>query len=216
MLILFVLWALLLPAVATAYGRNASVKGYSEKAKFMGLCTSVTKAPTSNTAIAASLINMTGSEAAGWTNGKVVYIRKLTGSVTGLVEARAYFIVGAVTNGFELAEEEGGAAIKVAGHTLETGSTEFDLITEVSGGSYVRIATSWGAAAEGIISDTAKQKFKVPAATTVSYAIHHEKSSAGTNKEIPGVMKATTPETFGAEGEYEATEDKFEAPYSLA
>lgn len=90
-------------------------------------------APTSNTAEGASLVNQTGSLAAGFVNGAKVKIEKITGAVTGLVAGTTYFVVGAVTNGYELSATEGGAAIKVGGHALEVASTGVFLNNETLG-----------------------------------------------------------------------------------
>jgi hypothetical protein len=192
----------------TAYGKNAGLTGATGVMKFIGAFTSVVKPPTSGTAIAASLINMTGSKAAGWTNGKAVSIRKLTGSVTGLVAERTYFIVGEVTNGFELALEEGGTGVKVAGHELEAASSEFALLTEVTGGSYKRIKTTWGAAAGGSITDTAAEVLTIPAATTVTDIGFWEAESTG---KLTSAVKAEAPEVFAKEGEYKISGDTLEA-----
>lgn len=201
----------------TAYGRNAALKGVTEKMKQIGLFGFTTGsepkyAVTSGTAIGASLLNMTGSKAKGFTNGKIVMIRKLTASVTGLVAERPYYVVGEVTNGFELAEEEGGAAIKVAGAEL-TATTEIFLCEEIS---VARKATTFGTPKEGEVSDTAAEEIKVPAGKTVTDAFWHEKESAGTNKEILDVQKLAEAEPYGSEGVYKVTSDKLEAPYSTA
>lgn len=197
---------------ATSYGKNAAVNGWTALAKFLGAFTSVTKPPTSETAIGASLINMTGAKAAGWTNNKQVFVRKLTGAVTGLLkEGRTLYIVGEVTNGFELAYEEGGTGIKVAGHALEAASTELDLLTEVTGGTYARQSATWGTSKNGEAEDTAKEKIPIPASTTVTHIGWFEKVTVGTGKEgLQAAVKLVVPESFGSEGVFEATSDKFE------
>ena len=72
------------------------------------------KAPTSETAEGASLINMTGSLAAGYTNGRRVHFTAVN-STTGLNNTAGlyYYIVGAVTNGFEVSPTFGGAGHKM-------------------------------------------------------------------------------------------------------
>src|ERR1700684_1751643 len=129
LLVFFAVWLSLGFSSLTGYGKNAALEGVTAKALWLGGFSAVGKAPTSNTAVAASLINMTGSKAAGWTNGKLVVCRSITGGVTNILAKETFYIVGEVTNGFELALEESGTAIKVAGHELETGSTEFALLT---------------------------------------------------------------------------------------
>jgi hypothetical protein len=200
----------------TAYGKNQALLGATAKMAFVGLFSSSKFAATSGTSIGASLINMTGAKAKGFTNGKIVMIRVLTASVTGLVAERPYYVVGEVTNGFELALQEGGTAVKVAGAELTTAS-EFAVLTEISGGSYARVATTWGAASNGEISDTAAEVIKVPAATTVTDAGWWEKLATGTGATgIQAVAKLTEPESFGAEGEYKVSSDKLEAAPTLA
>lgn len=205
----------------TGHGRKEALAGVTAKSGFLGIFGFSTAggepkfAVTSNTAVGATLLNMTGAAAKGFTNGKIVVIRKLTASVTGLVAERAYYVVGSVTNGFELANEEGGAAIKV-GTAEVTATTEIFLCSELTGGSYARVATTWGTPADDVVSDTAAEKVKVPAGFTVTDAFYHSKSSAGTNKEVMATGKLTEPEPYGSEGTYEVSSDKLEAPTTLA
>jgi hypothetical protein len=81
-------------------------------------------APTANTAIGSGVINLTGALNAGWVNNFRVSFNSITGGVTGLATGVSYFVVGAATNSFELSLTEGGPAVLVAGHELETGSTK--------------------------------------------------------------------------------------------
>jgi hypothetical protein len=200
----------------TVYGVNEAITGAIAKMKFVGLFGFTTSggepkfAATSGTAIGATLINMTGAKAKGFTNGKIVMIRKLTASVTGLVAERPYYIVGEVTNGFELALKEGGTAVKVAGAELTT-TSEFIVLTELTGGSYTRVAATWGAVAEGEVADTAAEVIKVPAGFTVTDAGWWEKITAGSGATgVYAVVKLEVPEPYGAEGEYKVTADKLE------
>jgi hypothetical protein len=193
----------------TAPGKDAALEGAIAKMKFVNLFSSVTKSPTSGTAIAASLINMTGAKAAGWTNGKMVYLETLGGAVTNLTAKRTYFIVGEVAEGFEIAEEEGGAGIKMAGAELTVG-TKFNLLTELSGGGTKREATAWNAVTKGEVTESATPKIKVPAGKTVTHAGWFEKEAEGTGKCF-AVEKLTEPETYGGAGEYTLSSDKLEA-----
>jgi hypothetical protein len=88
-------------------------------------------APTANTVITGTVINLTGAKAKGFVNGKIVSFTKLTAGVTGLVANKQYFVVGEATNGFEVSATEGGAAIAVAGHELETATTEVAQINAI-------------------------------------------------------------------------------------
>ncbi len=88
------------------------------------------KAPTANTVIGSATINMTGSEASGYVNGRIAYTTTLTTGVTGLAKKTRYVIVEAAANSFALAATPGGAAIKVAGHELEKGSTTIEVLPD--------------------------------------------------------------------------------------
>jgi hypothetical protein len=197
----------------TAYGRNEGLNGATAVMTWLGLFSAASYAPTSNTKTTESLLNLTGAKAKGFTNGAIVWFTELTGSVTGIVAGRPYYVVGEVTNGFEVALEEGGAAIKVTGHELETGSTKVALLTELSGGGYKRIKTTWGTAKLDEISDTAAEVIKVPAGKEIVFAGWWEGESTG---KLTNVAKLEVAETYGLEGEYKVTSDKLEAPMSLA
>lgn len=192
----------------TAYGKNAALTGATGKMTWIGLFKSEAFPPTSGTAVAASLINMTGAKAKGFTNGKIVVFRTVTGSVTGLIAERPYYVVGEVTNGFEVALEEGGAAVKVAGHELEVSGTSVALLTEVSGGEYKRLKTTWAAAALGVEEDVTAHLVKVPASTTVTDAGWWETETVG---KLIATQKLENPETFTGAGTYEFQSEKLEA-----
>lgn len=192
----------------TAYGKNEALAGATAKMTWVGLFSSAAYALTSGTAISGSTINLTGAIAKGFTNGKVVVFRKLTASVTGLVAERPYYVVGEATNSFEVALEEGGAAVKVTGHELEAASSEVALLTELTGGTYKRVKTTWGSPKLGEVSDTAAEALKVPAGDTITDAGWWEGESTG---KLIATVKLTTSETFGGEGEYKLTSDKLEA-----
>jgi hypothetical protein len=192
----------------TATSKNAALTGAVTKMGWVGLFKSVVFAPTSGTVIGASLINMTGAKAKGYVNGAVVVFRELTGGVTGLVALRPYYVVGEATNGFEVALEEGGAAVKVAGHELEGASTKVALLTELSGGGYKRQKATWGAAANGEITDTASEAIKVPAGNEITDAGWWEGEATG---KLAAAQKLENPESFGGEGEYKVTADKLES-----
>jgi hypothetical protein len=201
----------------TAYGKNNALKGATEKMKYVGLFSSAAYAPTSETAVNGTVINLTGAKAKGFVNGASVVFRELTGSVTGLVATRPYYVVGEATNGFEVALEEGGTAVKVTGHALEATGTKVALLTELSGGSYARVAATWGSASAGEISDTAVEAIKVPAGSTVTDAGWWEKSSGGTGSAgLQATAKLEHEETFTGEGEYKVTSDKLEAAPTVA
>lgn len=87
------------------------------------------KAPyklTSNTAIAATVLNLTEAKAKKLVNGMAVRFKTITAGVTTFNTTTTYFVVGEATNAFELSATEGGAAIKVEGHILEAATTEVE------------------------------------------------------------------------------------------
>src|ERR1700729_3973132 len=83
--------------------------------------------PTTLTAINGTVINLTGAKSKGFTNGQRVQFTTLTSGVTNIKVNTAYWIVGEATNGFEVSLTEGGAALKVEGHELETATTKVGL-----------------------------------------------------------------------------------------
>jgi hypothetical protein len=192
----------------TAYGKNAALTGATTKMGWVGLFKSVVFAVTSGTAVGASLLNMTGAKAKGYVNGSIVVFREVTPGVTSILAKRPYYVVGEVTNGFEVSLEEGGAAVKVAGTELLAASTKIALLTEVSGGGYARKKATWATAAGGEVSDTAAEALKVPASTEITDAGWWEGESTG---KLAAAEKLEVAETYGAEGEYKVTSDKLEA-----
>lgn len=197
----------------TGYGKDEALAGVIAKMTYVGLFTSAPFAPTSPTAINASLINMTGAKAKGFLNGKIVVFPEVTGSVTGIVAERPYYVVGEATNGFEVSAEEGGTAVKVTGHELEVASTKAALLTELTGGSYARVKTTWGTPKGGEVNDTSAEAIKVPAATTVAYAGWWEGVSTG---KLMSVAKLENPEPYVGEGEYKVSADKLEGSPTVA
>lgn len=203
----------------TAYGKNNALAGAAAKMGFVGLFGFLTSggepkfALTANTVVGSSVLNLTGAKAKGFTNGAVVILRKLTGGVTGgLVEGRTLYVVGEGTNSFELAMEVGGVGIKVTGAELVAASTEVFLATELTGGSYTRVAATWGTASLGEILDTAAEVIKVPAGFTITDAGWFEKVTGGSGATgLQGTAKLVTAEPYVGEGEYKVTSDKLEA-----
>ena len=194
----------------TAYGKNEALKGATAKMGYVGLFSSAEYAPEAT--ISSKKIKLSGSEGKGFTNGKIVVFRSLTGSVTGLIAGRPYYVVGAATNEFEVALEEGGTGVEVTGHALESASCKIALLTEISGGSYVRVKTSWGSASLGEILDTPASAINVPASTTITDAGWWEKSSGGSGATgLYATAKLENPETYVGAGEYKVTSDKLEA-----
>jgi hypothetical protein len=213
-----------LTGTARKYGAEQIAK---ERLKYVGLFETLVKETenTSETAEGASLINLTGAKAAGWTNGRVVWFTALNSGITNVFTNRPYFIVGEVTNGFEIAEEPGGTAIKFAGKALKhEAATKFSLLVETTGGaSQERQATTFAGIADGA-EDSGTRKIKVQAGKTVTHAgwwsvkkPSEESGGKGEHAEnLMAVAKLTEPESFGAEGEYNLTADTLTAPFEIA
>lgn len=70
--------------------------------------------------------------------------------------------------------------------------------TELTGGTYARLAVSWTAAADGLIRPTADKDFDVPAGVTVGGWRAFSASTGGTNYGGADV----TSETFASAGTY--------------
>jgi len=79
----------------------------------------------------------------------------------------------------ELIDESGGTvdATHVSLHTADPGTTGTD---EVTGGSYARVAVTWGAASGGTKSNTGTLAFNVPAGTTITHVGLWDDSTNGT------------------------------------
>ncbi len=88
------------------------------------------KAPTSETKIGESKINMTGSEAAGFKNGRIVEFTLLPFTTSAPLEGTPYFIVGASANAFEISLTFGGTAVKVAGKALTAANAKVKVLAE--------------------------------------------------------------------------------------
>lgn len=83
-------------------------------------------------------------------------------------------------------------------HTADPGTTGAN---EVSGGSYARVQTTWGTAANGSLSGS-QVTINVPASTTVAYFGVWSASTAGTFT-FGGSLPAS--QAFGTAGTYQLT-----------
>ena len=79
----------------------------------------------------------------------------------------------------DLIDETGGSQsiTHVSLHTADPGTTGAN---EVTGGSYARVAVTWGDAASGIKANTGDLEFNVPSGTTVTHVGGWSASSGGT------------------------------------
>ena len=89
----------------------------------------------------------------------------------------------------------GAAATWVSLHTADPGTTG---TSEVSGGAYARVQTTWGSAGASSMAGS-QVTINVPAATTVAYWGVWSAASSGTYYE-GGTLPAS--ETYGSAGTY--------------
>jgi hypothetical protein len=129
-------------------------------------------------------------------NGNLIYFSVLSGG-TGLVALRPYYVVGENAAHFEVALSEGGAAVSFSAELKA--ASEYVVVTELSGGSYKRIETAYGAAAAGKVEDTTPHALKVPAGKTIGALADWEGESTG---HMLALSVLTTPESYGKEGVY--------------
>lgn len=116
--------------------------------------------------------------------------------------ARVYFVIatGLTANAFRVSTIPGGSA---EAHGSNVTSTKVIKLTEVSGGSYARVAIAYNTAVGGTMDDSTNGAvINVPAAGVVNYVSYHSASSAG---KVLAIDKVTQ-ESFGAAGTYTLTD----------
>lgn len=153
------------------------------------------------TAVEASAASTVIKKANSLTNGEVLVFTVISGGA-GLVALRPYYIVGRTASQFELAMTLGGAA--VAFTTELKVASEFQILTEMSGGGYKRLATAFAVAAAGASEDSTAHELKIPAGKTIEYLGYWSLETAGS---LMGV-NVVTKEKFEAEGVYKVTATK--------
>jgi hypothetical protein len=65
--------------------------------------------------------------------------------------------------------DETGGTVSITHISLHTADPGTDGSNEVTGGSYARIAVTWGVAASGTKSNTGSLAFQVPSGTTITH-----------------------------------------------
>lgn len=81
-------------------------------------------------------------------------------------------------------------------HSADPGTTG---ASEISGGSYARVAVTWGTASAGSMSNTNSITINVPASTTVAYFGLWSASTAGTYA-VGGALSSS--QTFNTTGTF--------------
>jgi hypothetical protein len=105
--------------------------------------------------------------------------------------------IAAVATKNTLASAYAGQALYAALFTTVPGATAG---TEVSGGSYARVAVTWGSPTNGVITGTAPA-FNVPAGVTIAGAGYFTAATGGTY--VDGVSE--TSQAFATAGTYQLT-----------
>lgn len=180
----------------TGEGKNIALNAlWRTPQRFLGGAEAST-ATTVEASGAGSVIKKTQSLA----NGNLIYFPVLSGGA-GLVALRLYYVVGKTATQFEVSNTEGGAAVSFTTELKAT--SEYIVLTELSGGSYARIETNFAAASEGRTEDATAHNLKVPAGKRINAEVYNEAvSGVGASKKWLGASILTVPETFGSEGTY--------------
>lgn len=180
------------------FGKNAGVTKLAEEAKYVGALTAAT-AQTGWASVNSSELEKT---AHGLETGYLIVFTSISGGA-GLVVGRPYYVEKVSANKIKLGQ--------VSGTYNQTWTTEVTAattkkLTEVSGGSYARIATGFGAASKGEIKDTTAREVSIPAVTTVNFLGTWTASSSGSLVSISEI----TEETFSNAGILKVTESLFD------
>lgn len=93
------------------------------------------------------------------------------------------------------------AATWISLHTADPGSTN-TAASEVSGGAYARMQTTWGTVTSGSVTGSAVV-INVPAGTTITHWALHANSSGASDSYFGGALAAS--EVFGSAGTYSLT-----------
>jgi len=102
----------------------------------------------------------------------------------------------AVKNAMLDLTDETGGSVPIEDISLHTADPGTDGSNEVTGGSYARVAVTWGAASGGVKSNSAQLVFNVPAGTTIT----HVGGWDGSTFRGGGALSA--PQEFATSGTY--------------
>lgn len=94
------------------------------------------------------------------------------------------------------------AATFISLHTADPGSTN-TAASEVTGGTYARVAVTWGTVTSGSVTATGAAVINVPAGTTITHWALHSASSGSGDSYFGGALAAS--EVFGSAGTYSLT-----------
>lgn len=181
-----------------------TIWGVTDKRSFLNAIWENPSKLTSNTAENASLINLTEAKAKLFQNNVVVRFKAVTAGC-GFTTSTSYFVIGSVTNGFELSATEGGAAIKVtAGKTLLASETEvFKYVAEGIGPK--PLAFSWTGVAKLAWRAMERSRPESPGVGAWASLELNVKAKAKSATTTP--RSRTSGLTIECEGQIEATEE---------
>ncbi len=140
----------------------------------------------------------------GLASGDLVILTAKTGG-TSLVVDRPYFVIatGLTANDFRVAHTVGGSA---ADHGTDVTAVTVTEYTELSGGTYARVAIAYAAAADGVLDDSTNgADVNVPAAATVNAVGYYSAPTAGN---LHAVTIQTPEGPYGSAGIYRVTDSK--------
>lgn len=87
--------------------------------------------------------------------------------------------------------------------SLHTASPGTNAANEVTGGTYARVAATWGTVTAGSVTASTAVVLNIPAGTTITHWALHTASTGTTSQYFGDVLAAS--ETFGAAGTYALT-----------
>lgn len=198
----------------TAYGKNMALTGYAKGtapakfAKYVTLAEAIVSSG-SEASSGAKLKIPNANTTCGLKTGKWVMFESVTGGkgttiANSIVVGRPYIVVGEAAGFFEVASEEGGAAI-----VPEEGLTAF-VVASLTESAKARVETAYGTPSLGEVTEPAKV-LEVEAGKKARYAMYWNTLASSGASDCMSIAKLVVEETFNATGKYELTADKVEA-----
>lgn len=202
-------------------GKNAAINAFASKttptvsAAFLGLLERTLEV----TGWGQKSTTILEKTAHGLSNNDLVWFTTITGgaidaanptTTPGIIVKRPYYVKVVGANEIELLYTRGGST-PVKWNTTVTAGTLLRFV-EISGGTYVRVATACSTATIGVATDAAR-KVKAKAAQNVDALAWYPKlkpSEEGTSEPEIAACLEITRETFAAEGELEVTSTTFD------
>lgn len=181
----------------TGEAKTAQIEAIREKAKFCTVASAIHFAPEESAV--GKVIKLIGSEAKGYTTGLPFMFTEINGIkiepsgenegrvVAGLTLGHVYWIVAAAANQFEIAFEKGG--VGVAFTEILKATSQMYAIKEHTGAKTKRIATGFGAAANGSSEDAVAREVVISSTTTIEFTMYWSQEAVGGT--LYGINKVT-------------------------